>query len=300
MVEKARETSTKVIEGDFDPKDSPFHFPGKLVVKGDVPDKVEIQTNDGVEIDGIVGAAVIRTNGDIIIKGGASGPGYLHAGRDIRLGFVANATLVCARDMIIGVSAMHSHLSAGHRIIISGGKGVLVGGIARAGMTISSAKIGSRMYTPTELEAGIHPLLRSEYTRLTGRISQTQQTLDTIQKNIEYLEGLTPENITERMAKRIEKLPLMHLRVKHLSGELKKYISRRETLVQTIDRQNRDGRIDVTKEIFPRVIITVDWTTRELEEHLRNVTFFEQGGEIKWESLQLERAKTESSEIEDL
>ena len=57
----------RFIEGDFDPKDSPFHFPGKLVVKGDVPDKVETQTNDGVEIDGIVGAAVIRTNGDIDI-----------------------------------------------------------------------------------------------------------------------------------------------------------------------------------------------------------------------------------------
>ncbi|MCZ6679169.1 MAG: FapA family protein [Candidatus Poribacteria bacterium] len=300
MIEDARDTPTQIIEGDFDPAAGPTAFPGRLVITGDVPDQSEIQTNDGIEVHGTVGAAILRTHGDIVIRGGASGPGYLDAGRDMRLRFVENSTLVCGRHLIVKVSAMHSRLSVGQKILITSEKGVLVGGVAKAGMTISAARIGSPLYTRTELQVGIHPLLRSEHKRLTDRIDQVQQNLDGIQKNIEYLERLAPENSSERMAKRINKLPLMHLRVKHLSNELSKCVSRHNTLRKVIDGQAQQGQIDSIREVFPGVIVAIYWATLELREQLESVTFFEQGGEISWEPLHSVSTDNDSLVIEEV
>ena len=285
MIEDARTTPTQIIDGDFIPAAGPTIFPGRLVIKGDVPDKSEIQTNDGIEVHGTVGAAILRTHGDILIKGGASGSGYIEAARDIRLRFVENSTLVSGRNLIIEVSAMHSWLSAGNKILITGETGVLVGGVAKAGMTIKAAKIGSPLYTPTELEVGIQPLMRSEHRRLTQQIDYLQQKRDSTQKNIEYLEGLAPENTSEKMAKRISQLPLMRLHSKYFSNELNKHVRRYETMRKVIDAQMRQGQIDVTREIFPGIIMTIYWTTLELREQLKRVIFSEQGGKISWDSL---------------
>ena len=180
---------------------------------------------------------------------------------------------------------MHSWLSAGNKILITGETGVLVGGVAKAGMTIKAAKIGSPLYTPTELEVGIQPLMRSEHRRLTQQIDYLQQKRDSTQKNIEYLEGLAPENTSEKMAKRISQLPLMRLHSKYFSNELNKHVRRYETMRKVIDAQMRQGQIDVTREIFPGIIMTIYWTTLELREQLKRVIFSEQGGKISWDSL---------------
>lgn len=286
MSEDAHATPIHEIEGDFDPATGPTFFPGRLIIKGDVRDKAEIQTNHGIEVHGAVGAALLRTREDIVIRGGASGRGYLDAGRDIRLKFAENSTLVCRRNLIIKISAMHSQLSVGQNIVITDEKGVLVGGVAKAGIAISAAKIGSPLFTHTELYVGIHPLLRSEHKRLTQKISQIRQKRDGIQKNIEYLEHLDVENRSERMAKRIRKLPLMRLQVKYLSNELDKCNNRYNVLRQMIEARTKSGQVNVIREIFPGVALTIDWTTLQLKEHLESVTFFHQGGEIRWESLQ--------------
>ena len=280
-----RANTTTVIEGDFDPADGPVSFPGQLVVKGDVPDRSEIEANDSIEIHGSVGAAVIRTHGDLSIGGGASGPGYISAGRDIRVRFAENSTLISGRRLIIEVSAMHSRLSAGRNIIITGEDGVLVGSVAKAGVSISAPKIGSRLYTPTTLQVGIPPLLRSEHKRLKSRISQIQQRRDAMQKNLGYLEHLDANNVSQKMAKRISKLPLMRFQVKHFSDAYSKYVKRYETLEQMIRERAKYGRVDSIKEIFPGVIITICWTTLELREHLTHVTFLERGGKVLWEPL---------------
>ena len=296
MIEDTRATPTQVIEGDFDPAAGPIIFPGKLVIKGDVPDTSEIQTNDGIEVHGMVGAAILRTHGDILIKGGASGQGYIEAGRDIRLRFVENSTLVSGRDVVVEVSAMHSCLSVGHTIFVTGG--VLVGGVAKAGVAIRATKIGSPLYTSTELQVGIHPLMRSAHKRLTQQIAHLTQKRDGTQKNIEYLERLHPENTSDKMAQRISKLPLMHFRARYFSNELNKCIKRCETTRKMIDSQMEGGQIDVVREIFPGVSITVYWTTLELKENLEGVTFFEEGGKISWDSLQPESTNGDKLGIE--
>jgi hypothetical protein len=285
MVEDARAHSEQVIQGDFNPAGGPLSFPGKLIVTGDIPDQSEIETNNGIEVHGVVGAAVLRTHGDIFIARGASGPGYIEASRDIRLRFVENSTLVCGGNLIVEVSAMHSRLSAGHKIVVAGEDGVLVGGVASAGISISAAKIGSRLYTPTTLQVGIPPLLRSEHNRLMHRINQIEQRRDVILKNAEYLERLSPDIASDKMKKRIAKLPLMRLHIKHLSDELNKYIRRYEGLHRAIDEQAQHGRVDSIKEIFPGVTMTIYWTIFELKEQLERATFFEREGEIVWEPL---------------
>lgn len=57
---------------------------------------------------------------------------------------------------------MHSKLFAGENITVNEKKGLLVGGIARAGKKIEANIVGSSLATLTYLEAGVDPELKNK------------------------------------------------------------------------------------------------------------------------------------------
>ena len=54
--------------------------------------------------------------------------------------------------MIVSDAIMHSNISAGQAIQVTMNKGLLVGGLSRAGALIEANIIGSHLATSTELE----------------------------------------------------------------------------------------------------------------------------------------------------
>ena len=349
MIDKKRSIPTKIIEGNFEaerfslsacgtpvrkPKagkmsppagsSSDFaqseKFRGNLIVKGNIGDNYIIQAERDIQIDGSVGASVVRAGGSILVKKGVFGRGCLDARGDIEVGSVENGSLISGKNITIHQGAMHSRLAADKEITVAEGKGILAGGKAKAGIAITAKRIGSPHITPTLLEVGIPPLFRDERQRLKEKIELLRKQVDQAEKATIHIEKLSTEGCTgeakdtcfassvtssssnvdssersgeAKQLSRVQKLPLWRFRVAYLNKELEKYNKRFETLEKILSApsdvtkgnghfQNIESMVNVAEEIYPGVKISIAWTVLEIMEILRGVTFFAEGGKIQW------------------
>jgi len=328
MVDKSRPIPTKIIDGDFDYATLGLHrlpasaqtFSGSLIVKGDVGDNCTIQAEQDIQIDGCVATSVIRAGGNILVKKGVFARGCLDACGDIEVASVENSSLISGGNITIHQGAMHSRLAADKDITVTEGKGILVGGKAKAGMAITAKRIGSPHITPTSLEVGIPPIFRDEYQRLKQKIDTLRQQIDQAGKVAIHLEKLSrmstdvltggcPHNPTliasglEHIANnhesvdrfsQVRKLPLWRFRVAYFKKEIEKYTKRFETLEKTLSAPKDkgdsfslpiEGRVNVWEKIYPGVRISIARTVLDIMEILRGATFFVESREIQWKPL---------------
>jgi len=281
--------------GNCDENDTPWKvvqgekFIGNLIVKGNIGDNHIIQAGKNIQIDGNVGASIIRAGGDILIKKGVFGKGCLDACGDIEVGSVENGNLISGGNITIHQGAMHSRLAADKNIIVTDGKGILAGGKAKAGIAITAKRIGSPHITPTLLEVGIPPLLRDEHQRLKEKIELLRKQVDQAEKTIIHIEKLPMDS--DNIDSRVRKLPLWGFRVAFLNRELEKYTKRLKTAEKILSdpsivmKQNIESRVSVAEEVYPGVKISIAQAVFEIMEILREVTFFAEGGKIQWKPL---------------
>ncbi len=322
MIDKPRAIPTDIIDGDFDYGTFEPHqrtanaqtFNGNLIIKGDVGDNCTIQAERDIQIDGCVGASVIRAGGDILVKKGVFGRGHLNACGDIEVASVENGSLISGGSITIHQGAMHSRLSADKEIVVNEGKGILVGGKAKAGMAITAKRIGSPHITPTFLEVGILPILRDEHQRLRQKMDSLRQQIDQAEKAATHIEKLSRSEGTylksgssQNAFSQVQKLPLWRFKVSYFNEESEKYTKRFKALEKTLstpkDKGERrkakgesismtrnfplpiEGRVNVGEEIYPGVRISIAWTVLDIMDILRGVTFFVEGGKIQWKPL---------------
>ena len=100
------------------------------MVRGNVLSGFEIEAGGNIEVNGVVEAATLRAEGDIIIKRGmhGNGKGSLTAGNDIVSKYIESAK-VQARNDIKFEAIMHCDIKCGNKLMLGGRKGLLVGGL---------------------------------------------------------------------------------------------------------------------------------------------------------------------------
>ena len=79
---------------------------------------------------------------------------------------------------------MHSEISCRENLTLLGRKGLIVGGICRAGKEIRAKTVGSMMSTNTTLEVGIDPEIRDKYKGITDQIKDYEANIKKIEKTI--------------------------------------------------------------------------------------------------------------------
>src|SRR5690606_1234944 len=111
-----------------------------------------------------VEGADIESEGNIEITGGilAGNKGKIKAKHSLRWSFIQDATVEVGEDVIVSQSIMHSVVRAGRSIICDQSKGLIVGGLIQAGVSVVAKTIGSGMSTVTSVEVGVSPQLREE------------------------------------------------------------------------------------------------------------------------------------------
>ncbi|RKY03256.1 hypothetical protein DRP77_06555 [Candidatus Poribacteria bacterium] len=278
--ERLREKKIDIIEGDLRPRGEELFFEGDLVVMGDVEDEAALCVDGKVEVYGTVGAAVIRAGGDIIVHGGVAGRAYLDSAGTVIVNYANNSSIVAGGSIYIKTGATHCNLTADNEITLHPRKGLLSGGVARAGCAITAAVVGAVPRTETRLEVGIPPLFRAESERLLNRIDRLKEELDETRKLIELLSA-DSTRLSDRARKMAEKLPLFRMKLSYLSRELDKYLKLYRTLQELMERNGSKGIIRVLDRIYPGVIISINTATLTVNDVMERVTFTEEGGEIR-------------------
>lgn len=136
------------IKGDVGPKTGNIDFIGSITVYGNVNSGYKIKATGNIEVFGVVEAAEIQSEGNIVLHRGIQGrdKGYLKAGQNVIAKYIENTQVEAGEDVLVAEAIMHSSVYAAKRITVDGKKGLIVGGIYKAGEEILAKTIDNVFY----------------------------------------------------------------------------------------------------------------------------------------------------------
>ena len=148
-----------------------INFDGNVVIGGDVDAGMSVCATGDIEIGGVVDMATLEAGGNIVVKGGVIGT-LAHASggeQHIRCGGCFNATyaqqaaIEAGDSIFIDDMALQCELSAVNHITVGNKqRGHIIGGSARAMLSITAKVIGSQNQGNTRLEIGVNPQMRAQ------------------------------------------------------------------------------------------------------------------------------------------
>lgn len=158
--------------GDIGNETGNLSFPGDLTVRGSILAGHSVSISGDLLVGGhIWGSATAR--GKIVVSGGITAPGgVIESGAGISCRFCENSVVRSRGPITIQEAALHSVVETEESVEVSGPKGRLIGGLTRAGESLTAATVGTPIGVPTVIELGISPKVRREAARLERDLSE--------------------------------------------------------------------------------------------------------------------------------
>ncbi len=144
---------TFTVMGNVDTATGDIVFSGTVIVKGDVCEGFQVRAGKDVVVNGMVEGATIWAGGNVLISQGMNGMnfGKIYSGGSVKSKYIQNAEVKCQGDVVADYY-LNGSVIAGGSITAEGVKGLLLGGIFRAGTMIVAKTIGADSYLTTEVE----------------------------------------------------------------------------------------------------------------------------------------------------
>lgn len=268
------------VPADVDTTTGNIKFSGNVIVKGNVLSGYSIEALGYIEVCGSVEGATLIAGGDIFLRRGIQGMGkaIVKSGNNISSRFIENCAMVIAKNTIKAEAVLHSYVSCGDSLELVGGKGLLSGGSIKAGKLVSAKVIGSRMYTVTEIDVGVDPVVKERYRTVKEEISGSQNDLKktdqaiTLLKKISETGVLTPEK-QEMLNRSIKTKFTLMARLE----ELKKEFSQLEEILQAAP----NGKVRVQSVIYPGARVSIGTCLMYVKENIESCTLYKEGADVK-------------------
>lgn len=269
------------VPGDVNLSTGNVEFVGNVVVNGNITEGFVVKAQGDVEVRGSISGGSVLAQGHLQVKNGIQGraKGIINVEGNIFTKFIENATVLAKGDVIVGEAIMHSRVSAGGNVMVGGRKGVIVGGLVRAGEEITAKIIGSNLSTCTELESGVHPELREKYNQALKELENTQLNLDKTQKAFTLLKTMEQtygELPTDKKA--------MLVKVSRAQYQMMAMLQQQQELFNKLKEELEDsgsGKINVSNLIHPGVKITIGSAVYFVADPAQFTSFIKEKGEIK-------------------
>ncbi|MDD4568966.1 MAG: FapA family protein [Tepidanaerobacteraceae bacterium] len=269
------------IKGDVGPATGNINFIGSVIVMGNVKSGFIVKADGDVEVNGIVEASEIQSEGSIIIKRGVQGQGkgMLKARQDFTARYVENTTIEAGENITIADAAMHSYLFAGNKIVIQGRKGLIVGGNIKAGEELVAKIIGSPMSTYTEIEVGVNPELKRNFQDILNKLQQTEKDLAKIHQAMEVLARLKEKGLlTPDKQVLYEKL----LHTKESIEEQKLDIEKEREKYDSILSHSNRAKVSASNVTYSGVNIIIGNASLKVRDQIKHATFYNYEGQIRF------------------
>lgn len=271
--------ATYEVKDDVDNSVGNICFIGNVVIRGNVLSGFSIEAKGNVEVWGVVEAATIIAKGKIILRKGISGlgKGRLESESDIVAKYI-ESSIVTAKGNIDSEAIMHSTVRCGGNLVVSGRKGLLVGGTTRVGREVTARVIGSPMAIATEIEAGLDPAVRERYkaikeemTQIESDIKKAEQAV-TLLKKLEQAASLS-EDKKELLVKSTRTKIFLSSRYMELENE--------KTSLDEILQENFPSKIKASDYIYPGTRVAIGSSMMYVKEVLQNCTLYRDGADIR-------------------
>lgn len=267
------------VKADVDPSTGNIRFMGKVIVNGNVLTGFEIEAEGDIEVYGVVEGAKLTSNGNIVLHRGILGAnqGEIVCRGDLVAKFIENCKAQCDGN-ITSDAIMQSSVLAGKKIEVTGKKGLIVGGIVRAGEEIKAKVIGAPMATVTEVEVGLNPELRKKYDDNKIEVKTASENLEKSKQVVDLLtkmakQGELAEDKKTMMAKSVQLKLQMTARLE----QLKKEQAELEVIFEDVNK----GKIKVMDTIYPGCRIAIGSSMMYIKDPLKFCMFYRANAEIK-------------------
>ncbi len=173
---------------------------------------------------------------------------------------------------------MHSQVSAGADIRVSGKKGFVSGGVIRAGNVIEAQTIGSEMGTITNIEVGVQPSVKERYGEL-------QESVAEIVKEIEKMKPILV-NFNEKLQKKEKITPERMKQVQQIAQnfrEKKQLLAKQKEEMKSLQERIRiatNAKIKIKGTIYPGVNITISDVSLNIKQERSFKRYLKEKGEI--------------------
>lgn len=267
------------LKGDVNFDTGNINFSGNVLIHGHVQSGFKVEAEGDITIYGNVDSADIKAGGNLFIQGGISGmdKSEIYCGGDFSAKYIEHATVVCDGNVTAKESIMYCQINADSKVLVEGGKGLLVGGVIRSGEEISAKIIGSRLGTVTELEVGVRPQTKLELQEIEDQIKTNSESLDKAEKAIVILSKIP--NLPDDRKEMLQNLIKTTYVLKSQIAEAE--IHHQELLDEIQSRAKEKVRIKIKDTIYPGVRVTMGRTTIMIQDEIKYATLVYNEGEIQ-------------------
>lgn len=243
------------VSGDIDYSSGNINFVGKVIVTGDVLDDFKIIARKGIEVEGMVGASYLESEGDIVIRGGIAGKdkAKIRSQKGVTARYVNEATIEAIEDVTVQREILNATVKT--QGVIRSEQSRIVGGdlVAQAGLVAGS--LGSDLGIQTNITVGVDYLIQDKMAEMEAQIEQVDKTISKISQTVGPI-------ISDRM--KLERLSTEKKQVvRTLIEQLKTLKSQRQVLSDKKDEYRRESsrktgkKINVVQRMFQGVTIMI-------------------------------------------
>ena len=261
-----------------------IEYEGSVLVRGNVCSNFSVISHGNIEVRGIVEGAHLEADGDIIIARGMNGmgKGVLRAGGNIVVKFMENVDAE-AQGYVSAETILHSHVSAGTDVTVTGRKGFIAGGRVCATHSINVKTLGSSMGADTVVEVGVDPGLKNKFQQYQKDVVDAKCELDKIEGIISGAKKriVTNAPITAEQARFIA---TSILRKADLTREVTAKEEKLEDMQELMEGK-KVAQIIVTGEVFPGTKICISEVSMVVKSSCQYCRFVKIRGDVKMEAI---------------
>lgn len=257
-----------------------IEFEGSVQVNGNVCSGFSVRAKGNVIVRGVVEGATVCADGDIVITRGMNGmsKGTLEAGGNIIAKFLENATANAA-GYVSAESILHSKVTAGSEVNVTGRRGFITGGHVCAGMKISAKNLGANMGASTVVEVGVNPKVKADYLALQNELLEIQKVIKMTQPILTTFAEKRAKGM-QFSPEQIKYIRTLVIQTEAKKKELEEKNEKWEALQAAFEGQN-DASVEVLGEAFPGTVIVIKDVSMSLRSSYQHCRFKRIGGDVR-------------------
>ncbi len=228
------------IFSDVGVKTGNVSFSGRIIIRGNVNNGYKVETQDSIEIYGVVESAEIFAGGDIIISGGVQGNDdcIIRAGGEVRSNYFNNCKVIAGGNIVTD-SLMHCDVVCDESITAKGKKGLILGGSYVARHYIIAKALGTEIGTITKLQLGITNDIMTEFQDLAANVKEYKDNVSKLKKAVDILKKQKKVKIDD---------PKINAMYESTQSSLSDYNTKLKTAM--IDFKNVNELIEKLKDVY--------------------------------------------------
>lgn len=235
---------------------------GSVYIKGNVGSNTKIKATGDIVVDGFIESAVIESGTSIFLRNGinAARKGLIKAGENVAGKFFEGVTVQAQGDICCDY-AMDAQLYAEGKIVLSGEKGIVIGGrtSGRQGVYLYGAGNASAM--PTYIQIGVDE-------KIYAMLRETEQALEDIDKELTILQTAY-EEFCEKYAPEVRNNMAFFIKLEKAiytkELESKQQTKKKQEIMENIEKA-KNAKGVIRGKIYDGVIFEVNglqWRAKE-------------------------------------